>query len=237
MVKGSGVKGSSAGPMRTVLRALHGTHSTVPQAGNACTNWEELLPPEVEPATPVAPMRSIAVVGSRLLPHAFKSKVEKIVDDLMQRGFHIASGGAMGTDDVVLSHLIERGQFHRGIIYSPWNTLKGFPVKVRPHIRTFHSQGGNIVWGDSNGAEHPNAVKAALLGRNARLVEGCSGVTAFLTEDSRGTFFTVKTAITKRKKLVLFPIDRNLPCFDVVRWVPLKCGGIWDGAFKAVYLR
>ena len=77
----------------------------------------------------------------------------------------------------------------------------------------------------------------ALLHRNVRLVDACEGITAFLTEQSRGTFFTVKKAVEKRKKLVVFPIDRELPGFQVVKWVPLKCGGIWDGAVKAVYLR
>ncbi len=238
MGEGIGTKARVYGvsPVRAVLRAMHEIGSTVPR-GMRSQMEEALLPPEVEAANPVAPVRAIAVVGSRSLSGKYKGKIANIVDDLLSRGFHIASGGAMGTDDFVLSRLIEREHFHRGIVYSPWNNLKSFPVKVRPHIRTFHSRGGNLVWGDSNGAEHPNAIKAALLGRNMRLVEGCEGVTAFLTEESRGTFFTVKEAIRKRKKLVLFPIDRNLPGFDVVRWVPLKCGGIWEGAFKAVYVR
>ena len=197
----------------------------------------QVRPPIVEVCTPVIPIRNVGVVGARSLSTKYAEKIGRIVEALINHGFHIATGGALGTDDYVLSQLIAKERFDRGVIFSAWNTFKGFPVKVRKSVRTFHDFGGSIIWGDSTGAEHPSAIKMALLHRNVRLVDACEGITAFLTEQSRGTFFTVKKAVEKRKKLVVFPIDRELPGFQVVKWVPLKCGGIWDGAVKAVYLR
>lgn len=213
------------------------------QVGNGTISSRRLagksqgIPPVFEVFTPVIPIRNVGIVGARSLSPKYAEKIGRIVDALIHHGFHIATGGALGTDDYVLSQLISKERFDRGVIFSAWNTFRGFPVKVRKSVRTFHDYGGSIIWGDSTGAEHPSAIKMALLHRNVRLVDACEGITAFLTEQSRGTFFTVKKAVEKRKKLVVFPIERELPGFQVVKWVPLKCGGVWDGAFKAVYLK
>ena len=183
------------------------------------------------------PIRNIAVVGARALSPKYTPKIQGIVAYLLDHDFHIATGGAMGCDDHVIASLIYLNQCNRGTIFSAWDNFKAFPVKVRKNIRLFSEQGGEIVWGVSSGNQHASAIKLALLARNTRLVQASNGVTAFLTEQSRGTFFTVQKAIEQRKRLVIFPIDRELPGFKVVKWVPLTCGGFWEGAFKAVYLR
>ena len=93
------------------------------------------------------------------------------------------------------------------------------------------------MWGISSGKESRLSITRALLQRNTQLVEACEGLVAFLTAESRGTFFTLKEAVIRKKKLVVFPIGRELPGFQVVKWVPLKCGGCWEGGYKATYLR
>ncbi|NBV42540.1 hypothetical protein EBR96_07215, partial [bacterium] len=111
----------------------------------------------------------------------------------------------------------------------------GFPVKVRAAVRQFKDYGGHIVWGPA--AKNEPLVKTALLMRNIRLVDACYGLVAFITPDSRGTIFTIKKAAAKRKPLVVFPVDCEAPDVADVKWVPLRCGGVWEGAVKAVYLR
>lgn len=182
-------------------------------------------------------IRNIGIVGARSLSPKYADRIGGIIDYLVQQGFHIATGGAMGTDQFVLEHLIERRYFERSVVFSAWNNLKAFPVKVRRYIAFYEQHGGAVKWGASSGAENPIAIKGALLFRNRMLVDASHGLVAFLTEQSRGTFFTVKAAIDQRRKLVLFPIHRELPNFKVVKWVPMACGGIWDGAYRAVYLR
>ena len=73
--------------------------------------------------------------------------------------------------------------------------------------------------------------------RNVRLVDACYGLVAFITPDSRGTIFTIKKAAAKHKPIVIFPIDCDPPEVPNVRWVALRCGGVWDGAVKAVFLK
>ncbi len=180
---------------------------------------------------------TIAVVGARSVSAKYGERIVHVVDDLLGRGFTIASGGAMGADQYVLSRLIARGRFNRGVVFSAWDTMRAFPVKVRRDIAMFQHNGGQIVWGTSSGAGHRGAIKGALLYRNRKMVDASDGVVAFLTEQSRGTFFTVQTAIESRRKLAVFPIDRTLPNFKAVKWVPMACGGVWDGAYRAVYLR
>jgi len=58
-----------------------------------------------------------------------------------------------------------------------------------------------------------------------------------ISSDSRGTIFTIKKAAAKRKSLVVFPVDCDFPEIPGVKWQLLRCGGIWEGAAKAVYLR
>jgi len=195
------------------------------------------LPVSFDPCIPVSPIKNIAVVGSRKLSPKYSNQISQIVDYLLSKHYHIASGGAKGADDFVLRQLLHRDRADRGVIFSAWDTYKGFPADVRKHIRYFHQNGGSIMWGTSSGAEPIMAVKMALLHRNIRLVQACEGVIAFMNADSRGTFYTVREAVKAKKKLVVFPINRELPGFSIVKWVPLKCGGCWDGGYKAVYLK
>lgn len=195
------------------------------------------LPHTLEPSFPVIPIKNIAVVGSRKLSPKYSEKIGNIVDYLLSKQYNIASGGAKGADDYVLRHLLHRERADRGVIFSAWDTYKGFPLDVRKHVRYFHQQGGSILWGASSGAEPITAVKMALLHRNIRLVQASEGIVAFMNADSRGTFYTVREAIKAKKKVVVFPINRELPGFHVVKWVPLLCGGCWEGGYKAVYLK
>ncbi len=180
---------------------------------------------------------NIGVVGGRSLPPSYATQISDIVEYLLNKGYHIASGGAKGADAYVLSHLVEHDACDKGVVFSAWNNFKVFPVAVRENMRQFCAQQGSLIWGDSSGKDHPAAIKIALLHRNIKLVQASEGIVAFLTEGSRGTFFTIQEAIKKRKKLVVFPVGRALPQFKVVKWVPLTCGGCWENSYKAVYLR
>ena len=115
-------------------------------------------------------------------------------------------------------------------------------------MRQFKQYGGHLVWGQAGKKEAPHMVKVALLMRNQRLVEACYGLVAFLAPSSRGTMFTIKKAATRKVPLVVFPntmsggeIDPGtlaaLQEVPAVKWVPLRCGGCWEGGYKAVYLR
>ena len=64
----------------------------------------------------------IGVIGSRSLPLDWAERVGTVTEDLLGRGCQIASGGAVGTDEFVLSHLVHIGESARGTLYSPWST-------------------------------------------------------------------------------------------------------------------
>ena len=193
-------------------------------------------------------IRSVGVIGSRGLPYPVAEKVGQITEDLIARGYHIASGGARGTDHFVIEKLLKIDQTQHGTVYSAWQNYTGFPATIRATLREFKEKGGSILWGPITGKEPDFMVKQSLLFRNARLVEACYGLVAFLTPDSRGSVFTLKRALEKRLITVVFPstfrtadtpvVDSGLlPKVDYVKWVPIKCGGCWENGFKAVYLR
>jgi len=182
-------------------------------------------------------LRSIGLIGSRKLPSAYAEKVGDVVQDLLDRGFHIASGGAVGADQYAIERLLRLGMASDGTIYSPWKSYAGFPVTVRAMTRQFVQFGGSVLWGLVNGSEPAPMIKTALLQRNVRLIQACYGLTAFITPDSRGSLFTIKQAVKHHLPLVVFPIDCELPVFPSVKWKALRCGGTWDNGYKAIYLK
>jgi hypothetical protein len=181
--------------------------------------------------------KSVGVISSRTLPYTMAEKVGQIVEDLLIRNYHIATGGAIGADQFVLAHMLTQGKSENCTVYAAWQNYAGFPAKVRPSIRQFKELGGHLLWGEASGREAPHLLKLGLLLRNQRLVEACYGLVAFIDGHSRGSIFTIKKAAAKRLVIVVFPHDCHLPEIDFVKWVPLKCGGNWDGGFKAVYLK
>ena len=191
--------------------------------------------------------RSLGIIGSRSLGYDVADLVGRVVDDALDKGYHIASGGARGTDQYVIERLLHLGRSEAGTIYAAWKQYTGFPVVVRAMMRQFRDYGGHILWGMSGDKRNEMGVKLALLARNQRLVEACYGIVAFITGGSRGTIYTIKKAASRRMPLVVFPISSVtirsssdpglLPEIPHVKWVPLRCGGCWEGAFKAVYLR
>ena len=189
-------------------------------------------------AAPVEkPMRSVGVIGSRSLGYGYADAVGQVVEDLLGRGYHIASGGAIGADQFVIERLLHLGMSAQCTVYSAWKNYDGFPVKVRAIMRQFKDYGGHLLWGFSAGKETPYLIKAALLLRNKRLVEACYGLVAFIDGQSRGSLFTINVAAAKRMPIVIFPVECHLPELSFVKWVPLRCGGCWEGGFKAVYLK
>jgi hypothetical protein len=177
------------------------------------------------------------VVGSRSLPFEYVGKVGDVTEDLINRGFHIASGGALGTDQFCLERVFASGNASKCSIFSAWQNYKGFPVKVRPYIRDARQAGATIFWGLAQGQEPQGLIKFALLKRNEKLVNACYGLLAFLMPSSRGTLFTISKAVQAKIPVVVFPIGCELPHFSNVKWVPLRCGGVYEGAFKTIYLK
>ena len=54
--------------------------------------------------------RLLGVVGSRSLGYQYADHVGQIVDDVLGRGYHVATGGAIGTDEFALCRLLRTGQ-------------------------------------------------------------------------------------------------------------------------------
>ncbi|MFC1771513.1 DNA-processing protein DprA [Candidatus Margulisiibacteriota bacterium] len=186
---------------------------------------------------PASAIRNIGVIGSRSLPFACADKVGQVVDDLLGRGFNIASGGALGTDQFCLERLISSDNASKCSIFSAWKNYAGFPVKVRPFVREARQNGATLFWGWAQGKEPHSIIRLALLKRNENLVEACYGLVAFITAGSKGSIFTITKAVKAHLPLVVFPVNCELPRFTNVKWIPLRCGGCWENGFKAVYLK
>ncbi len=178
--------------------------------------------------------RGIGIVGARALPSQFSEQVSQVVSYLLERGYRIHSGGAMGADQFALQSVISHGACSRAAIFSAWSSSSGFPRQVQPSVEHFLSHGGSVVWGVVAPRSGSQAVTVGLLARNIRLVRSSFGVVAFLYGESRGTFRTIRSAISSGRRVVVFLCGGGvtLPEVPSGRWVELHCSGTcWAGAY------
>lgn len=146
----------------------------------------------------------VGIVGSRSLPASFAPLVASVVSSFLARGFRVASGGAMGADSLALSALLQQGAASSGVLFSAWSSASGFPASVRPQVSRFQSLGGQVIWGAGSPGAPYQQVVSALLGRNRRLVSSCSVLVAFLYGSSRGSLHTVRQAVSRGIRVVVF---------------------------------
>ena len=176
----------------------------------------------------------IAVIGSRQLPAIYKIKIKQVIKCLLDKGYNIASGGAIGADNYALGSLLELGAAPRGVIFSAWQHFSQFPSSVISSVKGFSHLGGQVVWGDVPLCAERNQVVSGLLSRNIRLVSHAAGLVAFISSGSRGTIFTIKQAIQRKVPVVIFVCDScgHLPKIETGSWQLLKTGGCWENGFK-----
>jgi predicted Rossmann fold nucleotide-binding protein DprA/Smf involved in DNA uptake len=177
-------------------------------------------------------LKSVGIIGARNLPFSLADKVGTVTEYLLEKNYHIATGGAIGADQFCIERLLRLGQSDHCTIYAPWRFYKGFPRKTNAMIRQFKQYGGNIVWGLASGDEPYYQIKLALLKRNINLVDASYGIVAFITAQSKGSIFTIKQAVKEKKVIVVFPHNCSLPFISNVKWVALRCGGVWENGFK-----
>ena len=178
--------------------------------------------------------RGIGIVGARALPSQFSEQVSQVVSYLLERGYRIHSGGAIGADQFALQSVISQGACSRAAIFSAWSSASGFPRQVQPSVEHFISHGGQMVWGEVGFHALRSQVTVGLLARNTRLVRASSGIVAFMYGDSAGTRRTVLEAIRHGLRVVVFLCGGGavLPEVRGGSWVQLHCAvECWSWAF------
>ena len=166
-----------------------------------------------------------SVIGSRCLPREWESRVAGVVDLLLSRGHRICSGGAVGTDLVVLRSLVRHGASacQGSLVFLPGD-MSVVPDSCVPWLDKFTGLGGRVVDGSATDGSSRQEFVAALLIRNCSIVRASAGVVAFVSVASPGSWFTVEQAIRRDLPVVVFPID-GLSClrhFVSGSWVPSR---------------
>ncbi|MDR2410896.1 MAG: DNA-protecting protein DprA [Bacteroidales bacterium] len=173
--------------------------------------------------------KGIGIVGSRELPESFRGQVLDVVQYLLDRGYCIHSGGAAGADLFALQSIIDRGAYSRAAIFSAWSSVVGFPRIVQQYIHC----GGQVSWGVVQPRSSRRMVIDGPLLRNSSLVRASRGLVAFLYGESRGTCGTVRQAVRRGIKVVVFDCGGGafLPIISGGNWCRLKCSGCFCGAY------
>lgn len=177
--------------------------------------------------------KGIGIVGARALPASFQGQVSGVVSYLVQKGFCIHSGGALGADNFALNAVIAQGACTQAVIFSPWAVVSGFPVAVQSSIHKFIAYGGTVNWGFvSPAAASKGVVIAGLLARNNRLVKASAGIVAFMCGKSSGTKRTVLEAIRLNRRVIVFLCgNASLPQVSSGVWVQLGGTSPFAGAY------
>ncbi len=178
--------------------------------------------------------RGIGIIGARALPDSFREQVSAVVRYLVEHGYQIHSGGALGADLFCLQAVIEHSACSRGVIFSAWSSIAGFPREVQRFAEQFVSHSGRVEWGMTRPHSSHSLAVAGLLARNQRLVSASYGIVAFLYGESRGTTQTILQAIARGLRVVVFLCggDAVLPRLGCGRWIQLRCPATcWTGAY------
>jgi predicted Rossmann fold nucleotide-binding protein DprA/Smf involved in DNA uptake len=177
--------------------------------------------------------KKVGIVGARALPEEFKPKINEIVRYLVRKEYQIHTGGALGADLYALEALIALAAVQKGQLFSPWSSIQGFPREVQKHVEYYVEHRGKVFWGLVPAHSSRSVAIAGLLSRNQRLVNASSGIVAFLYGESKGTINTIRIAIQRGLKVVVFVCGGNakLPEVSSGRWVALRCLAPWEGAY------
>ena len=166
-----------------------------------------------------------SVIGSRCLPKEWECRVSSVVDLLLSRGHRICSGGAVGTDLVVLRSLVRHGVSgcQGSLVFLPGD-MSVVPDSCVAWLDKFTGLGGRVMEGSASDGSSRQEFVAALLIRNCSIVRASAGVVAFVSAASPGSWFTVEQAIRRDLPIVVFPIDGPscLRHFVAGFWVPCR---------------
>ena len=177
--------------------------------------------------------KGVGVIGSRSLPVSYRAHVQVVVTHLVERGYLIHSGGAVGADQFALESVFSLGASAQAVLFSAWQSVSGFPRAVQPSVHQLIAYGGSVVWGVvSPRASGRGVVVAGLLARNCRLVGASVGIIAFLHGTSRGSRRTISEAVRRGRRVVVFLCGgASLPSVRGGSWVQLGGSSPFSGAF------
>jgi predicted Rossmann fold nucleotide-binding protein DprA/Smf involved in DNA uptake len=175
----------------------------------------------------------IGIIGSRQLDLSHSNKVFEVTKYFLDNDYFIASGGALGADQFCLEALLKLNKAEKGLIFSAWENIYGFPAAVRGSVREFIENDGRISWGTPLKEKSKALINAAIFQRNKRLIANCSGLVVFLSGASRGSLFTLQLALQKHIPVIVFPRNYDLPNFKNITW---ETSSIFPNSFQARFI-
>lgn len=178
-----------------------------------------------------------AVVGSRSLPQSWAGHVAAVTTTLIENGWKIVSGGAVGADHMALQAVVEAGRAQDMRVYLPAR-LKDAPPKVRPLLQRLVEDGGRAIQGTLYSHPDHRVYIQALFNRTRQMIADSQAVVAYLAPgSSNGTRFTICQAISRGIPVTVFTTGRvELPELAAWpgRWEKVPGSGFWSAAYRWV---
>jgi predicted Rossmann fold nucleotide-binding protein DprA/Smf involved in DNA uptake len=175
----------------------------------------------------------VAVIGSRSLPQSWAGRVATTVQQLLTRGCCIGSGGATGADLFALQAVLSHGAGTRCTVFLPGGVGQA-PGSCSGPLTQLSRSGGSVIPGSASVGCSRQQFIAALFARSSSLVQAAgSGVVAFISGASRGSWFTCRASASLGRPVVVFPVEgpKALQSLGCGSWVPVSA---WPGAFRWV---
>jgi len=139
-------------------------------------------------------MPTMGIVGSRVESSEMIAQTTEQVTKALDKGWRIATGGAIGTDSTAIKAAMNSGKGSSLDIYLP-KGIDDQPASVRQMIKDAKAAGANVV---ENAGGSSNYVTACH-GRNQKIVDNSDAVVAIQNNNSRGTQSTINKANAANK--------------------------------------
>ena len=178
-----------------------------------------------------------AVVGSRSLPQSWAGHVAAVTTTLIENGWKIVSGGAVGADHMALQAVVETGHSRDMRVYLPAR-VEDAPPAVQPTLKALAEQGGRLVLGSLFSHPDHKIYIQALFRRTRQMVADSQAVVAYLAPGkSSGTRFTICQAISRGIPVTVFTtghVQLPEPGDWPGSWEKVPGSGFWSRAYRWV---
>jgi len=145
-------------------------------------------------------MDTMTISGSRETSPAMEAIIREKTAKVLNAGWRINVGGAIGTDAIVMDQAVSMGKADQLNIYLPKN-MENQPITVKSLTYQCQAQGSTVF--ENAAGTNLNYIES-LGARNDRMIAECDAVQVFQNNNSNGTGRVIKESLASGK-----PIFKN----------------------------
>lgn len=178
----------------------------------------------------------VGFCGSRNLRIEASRLITEVVRDVLNAGSFIHVGCCVGTDEMVLSSVIDLEAFDSCKVFSAFGPdgLGACGVSAVNAVSRFNHRGGLVSWW--SGGDNRVKLRFRLANRTRMMVASVSSLIAFVSSaNSTGSWLAIRSAISRQIPVIVFPVKSfSLPCPGKGSW-RIAGDGVWSQGLRWLF--